>query len=85
MPSTPTNRPPGTARARRRAASTDAIPTRGLEALRQGIQEYKRIYELRRRGVAEATLQGLIERGLNARSVSKIDELRGEMDDMLGG
>ena len=61
----------------------DTIPTRGLEALRQGIQEYKRIHELRRRGVAEATLQRLIERGLNARSVSKIDEVRREMDDML--
>jgi hypothetical protein len=61
----------------------DTIPARSLEALRQGIQEYKRIYELRRRGVAEAILQGLIERALAARSVRDIDAVRRKMDDLL--
>jgi hypothetical protein len=61
----------------------DTIPARSLEALRQGIQEYKRIHELRKRGVAEATLQGWVERVLSARSVWAIDAVRREMDDML--
>lgn len=61
----------------------DTIPARSLEALRQGIQEYKRIYALREMGVAEATIQGWIDRALGARSVRDIDAVRLEMDDEI--
>lgn len=61
----------------------DNIPSRGLEALRQGFQEYKRVYELRRHGVDEAKINDFIDRAMNAKQVGDIDEVRKEMDDML--
>ena len=59
------------------------IPGRGLEALRQGIQEYKRLHELRRLTVDEAVLDGFANRALTARHVGDIDRVRREMDDLL--
>lgn len=59
------------------------IPGRGLEALRQGIQEYKRLHELRRLAVDEAVLDGFADRALTARHVGDIDRVRREMDDLL--
>lgn len=61
------------------------IPARGLEALRQGIVEYKRVYELRMRGVGEDRIQQWAARALRARTVGDIDEVRREMDDTLVG
>jgi len=60
-----------------------AIPGRGLEALREGIQEYKRLHELHRWGVDEATLNSFVQRALQARRVSEIDRVRREMDNLL--
>ncbi len=59
------------------------IPGRGLEALRQGIQEHKRISELRRLGVPEETIQRFADRALSAKRVRDIDRVRREMDEML--
>jgi hypothetical protein len=59
------------------------IPGRGLEALRQGIQEYKRLHELKRLGVDDATLEAFSGRVFAARRVEDIDRVRREMDDML--
>ncbi len=60
-----------------------AIPGRGLEALHQGVQEYKLLYELKRLGVDEVILDGFAERTLGARRVADIDRVRREMDDLL--
>ena len=59
------------------------IPGRGLEALRQGVHEYKRISELKRLGVDDATLDALTDRVFAARRVQDIDRVRREMDSML--
>ena len=59
------------------------IPSRALEALRQGIQEYKRVHELRRLGVEETVIQDWAKRALGASRAGQIDRVRREMDDRL--
>lgn len=59
------------------------VPGRGLEALREGIGEYKRLHELRRLGVPDATLDAFAERVFAAKRITDIDRVRREMDDML--
>lgn len=59
------------------------VPGRSAEALRQGIQEYKRLHELRRLGVGERELDGFADQVLKAGSVFAIDRVRRQMDDML--
>ncbi|MBD3293467.1 MAG: hypothetical protein GF393_11120 [Armatimonadia bacterium] len=59
------------------------VPSRGLEAVREGIQEYKRLHELRRLGVDGETLDRFAERVLSAVSVYDIDRVQAEMDDMI--
>ncbi len=59
------------------------IPGRGLEAFREGVQEYKRLYELRKMGVDEAILDGFVQRALHATRVTEIDRVRHQMDDLL--
>ncbi len=65
------------------AASYYTVPARSLEALREGFQEYKRMQELRRLGVDEATLNSFTDRALNATNVRDFDVLRRDMDRLL--
>lgn len=65
------------------------IPSRGLEAVREGIQEYKRLHELKRLGVDERLLDGFADRVLDpgrafqAKSITVLDDVRQEMDELL--
>jgi hypothetical protein len=59
------------------------IPARSAEALREGIQEYKRLAELKRLGVAQARLDEFADRALRARSVQALERVRWEMDELL--
>lgn len=59
------------------------VPSRGFEAVRQGFQEYKRLYELHRLGVEESRLDAFAERVIRAKSVQEIDQVRMEMDELL--
>ncbi len=59
------------------------VPARSLEALRQGIQEYKRLYLLHRLGADDAVLDAFADRVLRARHVTEIDQVRRRMDELL--
>ncbi len=67
-------------RAEEYACTYGAIPGRGLEAVRQGIQEYKRLHEMRRLGVPEAETDAFCARLFAAASVVELDGIRREMD-----
>ncbi len=56
------------------------IAGRGLEAVRQGFQEYKRLDALRTLGCNEAELDALSARGNDAKTVEEIDAVREDMD-----
>ena len=59
------------------------IPGRGLEAVRQSIQEYKRLYEMRRLGVSEAETDAFCDRLFAADSVIELTRIRRQMDRRL--
>jgi len=70
------------------------ISTRGFEAFRQGVQEYKRLHVLHRRGVglglldawADLLLDAWADRALSSPcSVYALDQIRRAMDDWLVG
>jgi len=65
------------------ACTYGAIPGRGLEAVRQGIQEYKRLYEMRRLGVPEAETDAFCRRLFDADSVIELTRIRRQMDRRL--
>jgi hypothetical protein len=59
------------------------MSSRGFEAVRQGFQEYKRLYVLRKLGADLKTLDAWAEAGCSATSVESYDKLRSEMDKKL--
>ncbi|MEA3402360.1 MAG: hypothetical protein U9R79_14075 [Armatimonadota bacterium] len=65
------------------ACTYGTIPGRGLEAVRQGIQEYKRLYEMRRLGVPEAETDAFCQRLFDADSVMELTRIRRQMDRRL--
>lgn len=65
------------------ACTYGTIPGRGLEAVRQGIQEYKRLYEMRRLGVPEAETDAFCRRLFDADSVIELTRIRRQMDRRL--
>jgi len=65
------------------ACAYGPIPGRGLEALRQGLQEYRRLHEMARLGVRAAETDDFAARLFAARSVQELDTIRREMDARL--
>ncbi len=59
------------------------ISSRGYEAIRQGIQEYKRLYVLKKLGADMKVLDTLTEIALSAKSVKTFDSIRNQLDRML--
>ncbi len=59
------------------------IPARSIEALRQGLQEYKRLSELRKLGASDTVLDAYTSRALAAKRVEDIDQAREEMDGLI--
>ena len=59
------------------------MSSRGFEAVRQGMQEYKRLYMLRKLGADLRTLDAWAESGVSAPNVETYDELRAQMDKKL--
>lgn len=59
------------------------MSSRGFEAFRQGIQEYKRFYALNKLGVSTKTLDSWAEAGTSAQSVETFDAIRKQMDSKL--
>lgn len=59
------------------------IPARSIEALRQGLQEYKRFSELRKMGHPAAEIDKFADRMLIARRVEDIDIIREDMDALI--
>jgi len=70
-------------RAEEYACTYGPIPGRGLEAVRQGLQEYKRLHEMDRLGVRAAETDAFAARLLSAASVQELDTIRREMDARL--
>lgn len=65
------------------ACTYGTVPGRGLEAVRQGIQEYKRLHEMRRLGVPGEETDRFCERLFAAQSVAELDLIRRDMDRRL--
>jgi len=59
------------------------IAGRGLEALRQGFQEYKRLAALRELGCPEGRLDEWVTRAMGAHTAEEFDVIRAEMDDEI--
>jgi len=70
-------------RAEEYACTYGAVPGRGLEAVRQGLQEYRRLHEMRRLGVRAAETDAFVARLFAAGSVQELDTIRREMDARL--
>jgi hypothetical protein len=64
-------------------SSTGFMSSRGMEALRQGVQEYKRLYVLSQRGVGRADLDAFAGAVLRAERAEAIDAVRQDLDALL--
>lgn len=59
------------------------MSSRGYEAIRQGVQEYKRLYTLKKLGANPAVLDAWMELALDPKGVETYDSIREQMDKLL--
>jgi hypothetical protein len=59
------------------------MSSRAFEAIRQGMQEYKRLYCLNKLGADRRKLDAWAESGCDAKTVEQFDRIREQMDKLL--